>query len=100
MTKANKQSCNRFDSSIIFTIKNMRVGLIDLRILFLKAIKILTFRMLWPRLFHSITAERKKRIIEKVMFSFEKGCVFSISSGVRDCHKGTNLERYRGHSFL
>ena len=33
-------------------------------------------------------------------FSFEKGCVFSISSGVRDCLKGTNLERYRGDSCL
>ena len=62
MTKANKQSCNRFDSSMIFTIKNMGVGLIDFRILFLKAIKISTFQMLWSRLFHSIKAEGKSDV--------------------------------------
>ena len=76
MTKANKQSCNRFDSSMIFTIKNVGVGLMNFRILFLKAIKLPTFQMLWPRLFHSITAEEKKEkkeFLKKLCFVLKRG---------------------------
>ena len=36
------------------------VGLINLKILFLKALKLSMFRTLWSRLFHSTTAEGKK----------------------------------------
>ena len=46
MTKANKQSCNEFDSSISFTIKNtIGVGLINFRIFFLKELKRPNFAM-------------------------------------------------------
>ena len=83
MTQANTQSSNKFDSSMVFTIKNtIGVGKINFRILFLKALELPTFRMLWSRLFHSITAVGK-RIFEKVMFCFEEGYLLSISSGVR-----------------
>ena len=84
MTKANTQSCNKFNSFMIFTFENIIWGWPDkIQVLFFKALKLPTFRMLRSRLFHSITAEGKKRIYEKVMFYFEKGYVFSISSGVR-----------------
>ena len=64
MTKANTQSCNRFDFSIIFTIKNIIGGWPDkFQEMFLKALKL--------------------PIFEKVMFCVEKGFVFSISSSVR-----------------
>ena len=39
------------------------------------------FRILWARLFFSITAEEKK-FFKKVMFCFEKGYVYNISGGV------------------
>ena len=42
----------------------------------------------------------KKKKFEKVMFFFEMGYVFNISSGVRDCLRGTNLKRYWGDSCL
>ena len=55
---------------------------IDFRILFLITLKLTTLRMLWSRLFCSITAKGKKRIFEKMVF-FKKRGMFSITSGVR-----------------
>ena len=60
MTKTNTQSCNEFVCPMIFTIKNTILGWPDkFQEIFLKTLKLPTFRMLWSRLFHSITAEEK-----------------------------------------
>ena len=64
MTYVCTQSFNEFNSSMIFTIKNTLgdlIGLMNFRILFLKTPS-------WWRQFHSITAEGKKEIFEKIQF--------------------------------
>ena len=54
------------------------------RILFLKTLKLKTFKILSSRMFHSIAAEENNKFLkEKKTFCLEKGYVFSISSGVR-----------------
>ena len=51
------------------------VDLINFRIFFLKALKLLTSRMLWSRLFHLITGEGKKNIWKSFVL-FWKGVCF------------------------
>ena len=48
------------------------ISLISFRILFLKALKLPTFQILWSRLFHLITAKGKNECLKK-MFCFGKG---------------------------
>ena len=79
MTKANMQFCNKVDSSMIFTIKNMIGGWPD-------KFQDIVFKITKASDISSVmvkVAPLEKRIFEKVMFCFEKGYVFSISSGVR-----------------
>ena len=83
MTKANKQSCNKFDSSMIFTIKNTTGGWSDkfLDIVF-ESTKTSDISNVIVKTVSLNNSWRKKQIFEKVTFLFKEGYVFSISSGV------------------
>ena len=56
------------------------VGLITFWMLFLKALKLPTFPMLWSRLFHSITAEGKKEILTNLCFALKRGTILDRRS--------------------
>ena len=74
--------------------------MINFRILFLKALKLPTFSMLWSRLFHPVTAEGEKEFLKKLCFVLKRGMfsAFLVVSG--DYLKGTNLKKYQGDSSL
>ena len=82
--KANAQSCNEFDSSMIFTIKNIIWGWPDkFQDIVFKNTKDSDFSNVMIKTFLLYNSWWKKRIFEKNMFWFGKGNVFSISSVVR-----------------
>ena len=80
-------------------LKTFGIGLISFRILFLKALKLPTFRTISSRLFYSIIAEENKNF-RKLRFALKRG-MFSIFLVVwGDFFKGNNLKRYWGYPCL
>ena len=79
MTKPNTQPCNEFYSSMIFAIKNtIGVWPDTFKILFSETLKLLSFQMLWSRLFHLITAEGKNEFLKKLCFVLNRGMALSF----------------------
>ena len=83
MTKANMQSYDRFDSSTIFTIKNIGGWPDKFQNIVFKSTIASDTSNLMIKIVPLNKSRVEKRIFEKVMFCFGKGYVFSISSGVR-----------------
>ena len=54
-------------------------GLINFKILFLKAEKVLEFLIFKSKLFHSMTVDWKKRIYRKIIFTTEEGNLINSS---------------------
>ena len=87
IAKASTQSCNEFDSSTIFTIKSIIGGWPDkFQDIVFKNTKASNFSNVLVKNVPLHYKWGKKRIFEKIMFCFEKGYVFSISSGVTKMH--------------
>ena len=81
-----RPTCSLVISLILLRFSQLKalsgIDLIIFRILLLKALKIPTFRIILSRLSHSIAADGKKRIFEKVTFRFEERYVFSLAVGI------------------
>ena len=69
-------------------------GRIKFKSVFLKIFKFSELRILSPSLFHSISAEGKKKFRNKLCFTLNRGicCIYS--------QKGIILNRYFGHLYL
>ena len=72
------------------------VGLINIRILFLKVLKLSTYQTLWSRHFHLITAERKKDFLKKLCFVLKRGMfsVFLVEGTLDLAHSKAFLLKY------
>ena len=82
VTLNEPQSCHKFYCFRIMTIKTLLAdGVINLRILFLKILRLLEFLIFRSRLFHCIMADRKK-FFKKFMSCFEKKNILHTSSKV------------------
>ena len=81
MAQTKSKSCDKFDSFRIANIKNIIWGRsYELSIFSLKTEMLLEFLRLGSKLFHSIKADGKKIIFEKVMLCLNKGNI-AFSSG-------------------
>ena len=76
------------------------VGLMNLRIFYLKILSVSELRMLESNLFHSIMVDGKYEILKNWCFTLIWGIlsVFLVLYGQFDC--GIILKRYFGHWFL
>ena len=81
MNNANTQSCNKFDSSMIFIIKNIIGGWPDkFQDTVFKSTKASNISNVMVKIVPLGNSWGKKRIFEKVMFCFEKGVCFKYFS--------------------
>ena len=67
-------------------------GLINFKILFLKAEKVLKFLIFKSKLFHSMTVDGKKRIYEKLYLPLKRGILLLVLV----LTLGSILKRYSG----
>ena len=101
MTKANTQSCNKFDSSMISTIKIIIGGWPDKsQDIVFKGTKASGISNVMVKIVPLDSSWEKKQIFKKLCFVLKRG-MFSILLVVKgDCLKGTNLKIYWADSCL
>ena len=101
MTKANTQSCNKFDSSMIFSIKIIIGGWPDKsQDIVFKGTKASGISNVMVKIVPLDSSWEKKQIFKKLCFVLKRG-MFSILLVVKgDRLKGTNLKIYWADSCL
>ena len=95
VTQNEPQSCDKFDCFRIMTVKKALLadGLINLRMPFLKILRLLEFLIFRSRLFHCIMADTKKYFFGKLCLALKKGTFYILLVQYSELLTRINLKR-------
>ena len=103
VTQNKPQSCDKFNCFRIMAVKNtitVADGLINLRILFLKILRLFASLIFRSTSFHFIMADRKNYLFKKLCLLLKEGTFWILLVDYSDLVTRFNLKRYGGSSFL